>query len=512
MLAVKLSLTSALAAVTTLVLHATPGHAQFTGQQAVSAANNVIPPFGYGVVTQQIVWDWGLTGDSWCRKIDPTSNCVSISGDGDCTWQVAPATLVSCNHGGKAKVDESKFMPVSCNNNLNGDGNASGLISGADWCGWAGYMARRTTDTLYQYNDYVRLGVNRRFGGTVFELYGADKVDRIQQHPGGAMQLALYGDDVGYAPAGTPTGWFAFNPAQNFLPPHATGWDNTAYPSQQACNAAHPGVQCHYEMAADNVSDDTTNVGCANNGQDAGAGFNPIQAVSANCWYGDSNNYVDDIYSPAAGYVTIDKHAPNNYSKSSNVPGLFWAQTSQVIGPFAQLTYDIKGGSALRTMTPDFQELPAIFLHQGIGSLVYYYSGARPYSSMSEPVSRVALAIGTTGLLGFPQRTGQYGAGYNIGMTEDWASMCDATGTKCVTIASFSNDAQIIQASNNQDNSYFGIHGFFRMKPGLDERATVFIAPYRYDDVVGGKSVRQWIYQLKQNQLLPPPPFHGPTW
>ena len=53
-------------------------------------------------------------------------------------------------------------------------------------------------------------------------------------------------------------------------------------------------------------------------------------------------------------------------------------------------------------------------------------------------------------------------------------------------------------------NSYFGIHGFFTLKPGLKERTTVFIAPYRFDDIIQGQSVRQWVYQLQQNQMLPP--------
>ena len=506
--------TAALAAATLLALHPAPGHAQFTGQQAVTAANRVIAPFGYGTVTEVFATSWGLTGNAWCAKTSPASTCLSISGDGDCTWQVGAGTLVSCNQSGKAHVDESRFAPVNCNGQLNGDNGVSGLVTGSDWCGWAGYMARRTTDTLYQYNDYVRLGVNRRFGGAVFELYGTDKLDRIQQNPGGALQMALYGDDLNYAPPGTPSGWFAFNPDQAFLPPNTSGWDNTAYPTQAACKARHPGADspCRQEMAADNVSDDVTSVGCANNGQDAGAGFNAVQAVSLNCWYGDPNNYVDDVYSPGPGLVSVDKHGPNNYSKSSNIPGLFWAQTSQVIGPFAQLTYDIEGGSTLRTMTPDFQELPAIFLHNGIGALVYYYNGASPYADVGGPVSRGSLASGATTVLGLPTRTGQYGAGFQVAMSEDWTSMCDATATQCVTIASFSNDAQIIQASNNPGGSYFGIHGFFTLAPGLRQRTTLFIAPYRYDDVVAGKSVRQWVYQLRQNQMAPPAPFHGPNY
>ena len=32
----------------------------------------------------------------------------------------------------------------------------------------------------------------------------------------------------------------------------------------------------------------------------------------------------------------------------------------------------------------------------------------------------------------------------------------------------------------------------------------MFIAPYRFDDVVGGQTVRQWIYQLHANPMLPP--------
>ena len=492
--------------------YATPGRAQLTGEQYVSAQNNTAQPFGYSNVTELFVNAAGNTGNEWCSAYGgATSTCLSISGDGDCTWQAGPNTVVSCNQGGKSGIDESRFAPVNCHGQLNGDNNASGLVTSSDWCGWAGYMARRTTDTIYQYNDYVRLGVNRRFGGAVFELYGTDKLDRIQQNPGGALQMALYGDDLNYAPPGTPSGWFAANPDQAFLPPNTSGWDNTAYPSQAACNAAHPGVTCRHEMAAGNVSDDVTNVGCANNGQDAGAGFNPVQAVSLNCWYGDPNNAVDDVYSPGPGLVAVDKHSPNNYSKSSNVPGLFWAQTSQVIGPFAQLTYDIVGGSNLRTMTPDFQELPAIFLHDGIGALVYYYHGPNPYADVGGLVSRSSLAQGATGTLGFPIRTGAYGSGYQVGMTEDWASLCDSTATQCVTIASFSNDAQIIQASNNPGGSYFGIHGFFTLAPGLKQRTTLFIAPYRYDDVVGGKSVRQWIYQLQQNQMAPPAPVHGPN-
>ncbi len=491
-----------------LATTAVPGQAAFIDQPAVAAQPHVIAPFGYGTVTQVFTTSAGRTGAAWCKaQVNRLSQCLSVSGGASCSAPADAGVLVSCNQTGKAHVDESKFAPVDCHNQMQGDTGASGLITNSDWCGWAGYMARRTADTVYQYNDYVRLGVNRRFGGTVFELYGTDKMDRIQQNPGGAVQMALYGDDIGYAPPDAPRGWFAFNPDQFFLPPNTSGWDNTAYPTQAACKAVHPGDNepCRQELAMDNVSDDVHEVGCANAGQDAGAGFNPVQAVSLNCWYGDDNNYVDTTTSPAKGYVAVRKTAPNNYSKSTNVPGLTWTQTSQVIGPFAQLTYDIVGDQNLRKMFQDFQELPAIFTHGAIGSQVFFYKGANPYNSLAEPVSHSSVAQGSYGVIAFPGRT-NYGTSSDAQMTEDWASMCDDTGKQCVTVASFSPEAKIIEASNQSANanSYFGIHGFFTLQPGLKVRTAVFIAPYRFDDVVGGRSIRQWIYQLHQNQMLPP--------
>ena len=489
-----------------LAISSIPGHAQIASETLVAAQPVVVAPFGYGTVTQIMTTKTGSSGATWCKAVvNRASQCLSVSGGTSCSSPAPANTLVSCNQTGKSQVNESRFLPINCNGQLNGDNDVSGLLTNMDWCGWAGYMARRTIDTVYQYNDYVRVGMNQRFGGTVFELYGTDKLDRIQQNPGGALQMALYGDDLGYAPAGSPNGWFAFNPSQNFLPPNATGWDNTPYPTQAACNAAHPGVRCQNELAMDNVSNDVTEVGCANAGADAGSGFNPVQAVSLNCWYGDPNNYVDTTTSPAAGFVAMTKTAPNNYSKSTNVPGLTWTQTTQVVGPFAQLTYDIVGGPTLRKMFQDFQELPAIFPGAGIGDVTYFYKGSNPYNALSESVTKAMVTQGNYAVLAFPNRT-NYGTGSNDTMTEDWASMCDVTSTRCITIASFSPDAKIIETSNQSaaNNSYFGIHGFFTLQPGLKERTTTFIAPYRFDAVVAGQSVRQWIYQLHTNQQLPP--------
>jgi hypothetical protein len=80
-------------------------------------------------------------------------------------------------------------------------------------------------------------------------------------------------------------------------------------------------------------------------------------------------------------------------------------------------------------------------------------------------------------------------------LTEDWISLCDSTGTKCVTLASFSPDALDIAYGPGQ-NSYFGLHGRFAIAPRLGKTITLWIAPYRFDDVINGMTVRQWIYQV----------------
>jgi hypothetical protein len=87
-------------------------------------------------------------------------------------------------------------------------------------------------------------------------------------------------------------------------------------------------------------------------------------------------------------------------------------------------------------------------------------------------------------------------------LTEDWVSSCDQTGTKCVTIASFSSAAQDIIFQNGTDNAYAGIRGFFSLTNQLNKTASVAVFPYRFDAVVGGITVRQWIYNLRKLTAL----------
>jgi hypothetical protein len=181
------------------------------------------------------------------------------------------------------------------------------------------------------------------------------------------------------------------------------------------------------------------------------------------------------------------------------MPTLNWSETAQVIGPYAELTYKAKNN--LNLDDTDFQEIPAIYMHQGIGTYFYYYTGSSPYKDASGPVTRVTSYQGMLGAYQLPGRQGPFGVGSVAGLTEDWMSSCDQTETKCMTVATFSSLSQDIIAGDDENSSYFGIHGFFSLTNNMNMIARVFVFPYRFDDIVMGKSIRQWIYRLSHNGM-----------
>ena len=194
------------------------------------------------------------------------------------------------------------------------------------------------------------------------------------------------------------------------------------------------------------------------------------------------------------------KANPANYTRSDFFQGLTWTQTSQVVGPYALLTYQMNGSGTLQDTS--FQEIPAIILHDGMNAYSYYYNGSQPYNDVNGQFSRLAMGSGQMVQLQFPNRPPPFGVGASAVMTEDWVSTCDAQETRCLTIASFSPSSQDMIVANTPTAPYFGIHGFFSITNQLNRAVTVAIFPYRIDDIVGGQSIRQWIYQLRQ--VLPP--------
>jgi len=463
-----------------------------------SPQNRPVLPFGYGAVSQQLVTSGSKTGTAWCQTwLGSSYQCISVSGGNACSATVPAGELVSCNAAGTPPVDESAFASIDCGGLATGP---LGPLGPEDWCQTANLEPSRTVDTIYLYSDYVRVGLNRRFGGTIFELYGTDERNRIMQNGGGAMQLSLWGNDVTYAPPGSTLSWFQ-------LPTSQTSCNAIPYATAQKC-ATQTGGICQEGLVGANDTDCVHQFACYGGNAAPGAAINPIQAVSAGCEYGvtplsNDEARVSKVFSPGPGIVTAKKHGPQQYTKSTNlqVRGLTWLQTMQVTGPFASVSYHITY-NGMDTWNADFQEIPALLTGQGMsGGTVYYYAGNKPYADPTSPVtSAFAGTDATTQVYQLPNRSGPFGAGvppgYGAFLTEEWVSLCDATQTRCITIASFAPDAQDLIYGPG-DYAYFGLHGFFGIVPGLNKTIQVYVAPYRFDDVVEGQTVRQWIYSLR---------------
>jgi hypothetical protein len=468
-----------------------------------SPQSTTIKPFGYGTVRQQLVLAANKTGANWCAAWwGPGFQCASVSGGNSCSATVPIGEVVSCNPAGTPPVNETAFQTISCNGQPTGP---IGPLGSDDWCLIANLEPTRTQDTVYLYSDWVRVGLNRRFGGAVFELYGTDEQNRIMQNGGGALQLSLWAETTGYAPQNIPRAYFQ-------VPQAPQSCNATAFSTEAACEAGN--ASCQLGVEADNQSDCSAQFSCGDNGTGAGGPVNPIQAISAGCGYGQtqySNNeaYISGMFSSQPNVLTAIKQGPQQFTKSTNaqVAGLTWTETGHVDGPFAMLSYNLEYTGTTQ-WNSDFQEIPSLFTHQGYDQgYVYYYSGTNPYQNPSSTVTQATRSDGDNSVQVYqlPGRSGPFGTGvpqgYGANLTEDWVTLCDGAGQHCITLASFAPDAQDIIYIPG-DASYFGIHGFFALTPNMNKTITVWVAPYRWDAVVNGMTVRQWIYQMHQGHSL----------
>ena len=464
----------------------------------VTPRNRVITPFGYGSVTQIFNQKAGNSGTAQCASMSKALKCLSVSGASSCSKPVPAGQIVSCGSAAKPQVNESNFQPINCLGNLTGAGGWSSLLGYDDFCLVANYMPSRSADTLYQFNDYVRLGVNTAFGGAIFELYGSDKIDRILQNSGAAMQLSLWAFSPNYASSIYPRAYYA-------IPSTKTpAWKNTCnatpYPTNAACQSSNPGLTCEYGVEGPNQADCKTVFPCADRSHAAGASLDPLQAVSLGCDTGLPSGYVDSVTSPGPGLIAISKSNPINYTFSNAFPKLTWTQTSQVQGPCALVTYTIANPGNLTDS--DFQEIPALVLHGGANQFSYYYTGPNPYADVAGPVSGLTMSQipgitqGGPILFQMPNRPGPFGAAPSGRLSEDWVSTCDILNTSCYTIASFSSSSQDVVIGMDQNAPYAGIHGFFSITKQLNRTIQLAVCPYRFDDVVGGETIRAFIYSL----------------
>jgi hypothetical protein len=352
-------------------------------------------------------------------------------------------------------------------------------------------MSNRKQDTLYIYNDYVRAGFNRSYGGTLFELYGTDKVNRIEEHGGSALQLSLWG----YGHSDTHRRWLYFTTQR---------CDTTPYPTQAQCRLNNNNRDCRrFPESGAHISDCVTERFCDT--WTAAGPWNPIQARAENCTWNGRGNDVTTVTQSNRNSISLRKIAPYNYTKTSAQHGLEWNITGSTKNnvPYLELTYDIRNyGEASGEHN---QEIPAIFLDRIVSRNAdstrlweySFYTGSMEYSNPNAQVSSTTYTNQKADLQ-LPGRSDSVSKlprprpGKTFNATEDWLSVCNNKG-ECITVATFSPWISAFA----MNKYYITAMGRFSYGPHFDESIKLYLFPYRYDDVINGKTVREWIYELK---------------
>jgi hypothetical protein len=219
-----------------------------------------------------------------------------------------------------------------------------------------------------------------------------------------------------------------------------------------------------------------------------------MQALSTGCCWCNDTHHIDEVRSRHSA-LSLTKHNPCNYTKSSVFEGLTWTITGRLgpDSPFLVFQYAFENGSVHEGREHN-QEIPAIFADNRINHWYYYYAGNSPYQSISEPVTRARWQFDT--YLKLPGKEEPIPiptppAYHETG--EDWMSLCDRTETQCLTVATFMPQAKAIAMKEH----YITVLGRFALEKNLSVEGRVYIFPYRFDAIVAGRSVREWIYLLK---------------
>ena len=365
------------------------------------------------------------------------------------------------------------------------DAGCAGMQEPAlSWClGVPAYYRQRAADTEYLFNDRIRVGVNGSYGGAILELYGPDhSTNLVAEHGGGAVQLSVWG----YEEKGA-NGWFG------------TGQgvcDPTSFPDEASCLAQHDSCQLWCCDEGAHVTNCTTVKSCV--GWGAGAPFNPIQAQAQDCGWDSGTNDVDSLVR-SGDAVTTRKSSPWHFTRTDALAGMVFEQTTTLHDAYVQLDYRITY-SGPYTLSSHPQEIPALFPGVGMNHSYWFYTGDAPYTGGGVS-SSVGAADGP--MLRFDGRAPYPHGSYDAVLTEHWVSVCDESGARCLTLATFSEPYKEVDCAGTPWHGYGYMTplGGFAIEPGMDVQVRAFLFPARYDQVLAGKTVRDWIVGLAATEL-----------
>ena len=368
----------------------------------------------------------------------------------------------------------------------------SGLLPPEDeWCAHnPNYWVNRQKDTKLLWNKYIKVGINNSYGGMISQLYSDNRAyNLVQEHGGAAIQLSLWGYDI----QGSGGAWFGTEMGK---------CDPTRYSTEAEC--LQHNLSCRQYGAAyggAHVCDCVSVKSCLSWG--AGAPWNPIQAQAANCGWDSTTNDVDYSGATASGGWEIRLDDPYNFTKTNACQGMSFTQKVELGDIYAKVDYTIEYKGPYTTGVHP-QEIPAIFVANGIDYAYYYYNGSQPYSDPASEVASVVQPSPGERFLSFPNfQSSHPGVVPFDRATEHWWCACDNTQSRCVTFATFSSSVEGAHIDKlGSGGSYLTPIGWFNWYPGSVRKITLYIFPYRYDKTINGKSVRERIFQLFREECF----------
>ncbi len=363
-----------------------------------------------------------------------------------------------------------------------------------NWCrDNPAYWINRQADTKLLSNNFIKIGINISYGGLITQLYNQNRdINLIEEHGGSAVQISLYGSDTSNGPNAK---WFGAT--------DSTRCDPVGYATDQDCKL-HNTI-CHLRAYATgaHVANCQSVLACNLPVTDPGWPFNPIQAQAVNCLWNDASNDVDYSAAIGNGWEThlVD---PYQYSKSNVFSGLTITQQVTLGDVYAKVHYKLDYAGSYTT---DFssQELPAFFTNPELNRYYYYSPYDQSYTDPYSPVTRIDRTVNTTPVvLASPSSNG---------VGEHWWGVCDSTETKCVTLATFDSvvSRYAIEGGGVNEASYLTPSGHFSLTPGMHHEITLYVFPYKHNDLVNGKTIRQRIFELAAQNAPSPSPTPTPS-
>ena len=165
--------------------------------------------------------------------------------------------------------------------------------------------------------------------------------------------------------------------------------------------------------------------------------------------------------------------------------------------------------------------MPAIFSGYSMNDHGFFYQGTNPFTN-DAAVERMGHEQRR---LKFPppvENDGKYMRTedqYKGNIREGWWSVCNASEDMCLTVACFSDLTESVDFNLNKKDGhgYLSPQSFFAVDPAKTISWTIYLFPDKYDGVVAGKTVREWVYQLtpadfkaRAGKYLGPSDLSGP--